>query len=131
MHGNISPIIVATHIPFQNATAGGVKLKGRCFIGGKVSFDGIYPNLIEIGKGCVITEGVHILSHFLNTKDKRFYAGRVVIGNHVFIGMNSLIVNAVDIGDNAIIAAGSIVNCDIPSGELWGGNPAKFIKKLT
>lgn len=110
---------------------GGVKLLGRCFIGGNVQFDGIYPNLIEIGEGCIITSGVHILSHFLNTKDHRFYAGRVVIGKNVFIGMNTLIVNAVNIGDGAVIGAGSIVNCDIPAGELWGGNPAKFIKKLS
>lgn len=130
MYGNISPIIVTTCHPFQNATMGGVKLIGRSFIGGNVSFDGIYPNLIEIGNRCVITEGVHILSHFLNIRDRKFYAGRVVIGNNVFIGMNSLIVNSVEIGDNAVIAAGSIVNCDIPSDELWGGNPAKLIKKL-
>ncbi len=44
--------------------------------------------------------------------------------------MNTLIVNAVNIGDGAIIGAGSIVNRDIPAGEIWGGNPARFIKKL-
>lgn len=44
--------------------------------------------------------------------------------------MNTLIVNAVTIGDNAVIGAGSIVNKDIPAGEIWGGNPARFIKKV-
>ncbi len=44
--------------------------------------------------------------------------------------MNTLIVNAVNIGDDAVIGAGSVINRDIPSGELWAGNPAKFIKKL-
>lgn len=109
---------------------GGVNVKGRCFIGSGVQFDGIYPNLIEIGEGCVITSGTIILSHFYNTKNRGFYAGRVVIGDNVFIGMNSLIVNSVNIGDGAVIAAGSIVNKDIPAGELWGGNPARFIKKI-
>lgn len=109
---------------------GGVKLLGKSFIGSNVFFDGIYPNLIEIEDGCIITEGVHILSHFLNTNDRQFYAGKVVIGKRVFIGMNTLIVNAVNIGDDAVIGAGSIVNCDIPTGELWNGNPARFIKKL-
>ncbi len=59
-----------------------------------------------------------------------FMRGKVVIGKNVFIGMNTLIVNAVNIGDGAIIGAGSIVNRDIPAGEIWGGNPARFIKKL-
>lgn len=44
--------------------------------------------------------------------------------------MNSLIVNTVTIGNHAVIAAGSVVTKDIPSGELWGGVPAKFIKKI-
>lgn len=110
---------------------GGVKINGKCFIGSNVQFDGMFPNLIEIGSGCVITTGTCILSHFYNTSDRRFYAGKVVIGKNVFIGMNTLIVNAVNIGDGAIIGAGSIVNRDIPAGEIWGGNPARFIKKLT
>lgn len=109
---------------------GGVNIKGRCFVGSGVQFDGIYPNLIEIGEGCVITTGTVILSHFYNTKDRGFYAGKVVIGKRVFIGMNTLIVNAVNIGDGAVIGAGSIVNRDIPAGEIWAGNPARFVRKV-
>lgn len=99
-------------------------------MGSGVQFDGIYPNLIEIGEGCVITTGTVILSHFYNTKDRGFYAGKVVIGKRVFIGMNTLIVNAVNIGDGAVIGAGSIVNRDIPAGEIWAGNPARFVRKV-
>ena len=109
---------------------GGVKIGKACFIGANVEFDGIYPNLIEIGDRCIITTGTHILSHFFNTTDRRFYAGKVIIGNNVFIGMNTLIVNAVSIGDNVVIATGSIVNKDIPANEIWGVNPARFIKRI-
>ncbi len=109
---------------------GGVNIKGRCFIGSNVQFDGIYPNLIDIEEGCIITSGVHILTHFFNTKDRKFYTGKVRIGRNVFIGINTVIVNAVNIGDGAVIGAASVVNRDIPSKELWGGNPAHFIKKL-
>ena len=115
---------------FKLLKMGGVKLKGYSFIGSHVKFDGIYPNLIEIGEGCVITSGTHILSHFFNTHDRRFYSGKVIIGKRVFIGLNTLIINSVSIGDNAIIGAGSVINKDIPANELWAGNPAKFIKKI-
>lgn len=108
----------------------GVKFSGRCFIGSNVRFDGIYPDLIEIGEGCVITSGTRILSHFYNTTDRRFYAGKVIIGKSVFIGLNSLIVNSVNIGDGAVIGAGSIVNKDIPANEIWAGNPVRFIKRI-
>lgn len=53
----------------------------------------------------------------------------VKIGNDVFIGARSIIGKGVTIGDRAIIATGSVVICNIPSDEIWGGNPATFIKK--
>ena len=55
----------------------------------------------------------------------------VFIGNHVFIGANCLICKGVTIGDKSLVAAGSVVTRHIPEGEIWGGNPAHFIKKAT
>lgn len=55
--------------------------------------------------------------------------GDVVIGNDVWIGYGSLILSGVAIGDGAVIAAGSVVTKNIGPYEIWGGNPAKFIKK--
>ena len=53
----------------------------------------------------------------------------IVIGNNVWIGMNSIILKGVTIGDGAIIAAGSIVNKDIPPRALAGGAPARVIRE--
>lgn len=106
---------------------GGVNIQDKCFIGPHCSIDTIRPDLISIGPGAVITQGTVILSHFL--KDDCMYFGEVNIGKRVFIGTNSIIANAVTIGDGALIGAGSIVTKDIPSAEVWAGNPARFIKK--
>jgi acetyltransferase-like isoleucine patch superfamily enzyme len=54
----------------------------------------------------------------------------VSIGNHVFIGAHSTILKGVSIGDNSIIGAGSVVTKNVPPNEIWGGNPAKFIKSI-
>lgn len=51
-----------------------------------------------------------------------------IIGNDVWIGMNSIIMRGVTIGDGAVIAAGSIVTKDVPPYAIVGGNPAKIIK---
>lgn len=53
----------------------------------------------------------------------------VRIGSHVWIGMNATIMKGVTIGDNSIIAAGALVTKSVPQNEIWGGVPAKFIKK--
>jgi acetyltransferase-like isoleucine patch superfamily enzyme len=48
----------------------------------------------------------------------------------VFIGARCIILKGVTIGEKSIVAAGSVVTKNIPEGEVWGGNPAKFIKKI-
>lgn len=52
----------------------------------------------------------------------------VIIGDHVFIGAHSTILKGVNIGSYSIIGSGSVVTKSIPPYEIWGGNPAKFIR---
>lgn len=61
--------------------------------------------------------------------EKKMKSKEVIIGNNVFLGMNCIILKGVTIGDGAVIAAGSVVTKSIPANEIWGGNPAQFIKK--
>ena len=106
---------------------GGVDVGKNIFLGEGVVIDTIRPDLLTIGDNTLITARCMILTHFY--KDGNFYYGDVKIGNGCFIGMNTIIANSVTIGDGAVIGAGSIVTKDIPAGEVWAGNPAKFIKK--
>lgn len=55
--------------------------------------------------------------------------GDVKIGNDVWIGLNSVILSGVTIDDGAVIAANSVITKNVGAYEIWGGNPAKFIKK--
>ncbi len=57
------------------------------------------------------------------------FKGDTVIGSDVWIGRESVIMPGVKIGDGAIIAAYSVVTKDIPPYSVFGGNPARFIKK--
>lgn len=55
------------------------------------------------------------------------------VGDEAFIGMGAILLDGVVIEKHAMVAAGALVrqNMRIPAGEVWGGNPAKFLRKLT
>jgi acetyltransferase-like isoleucine patch superfamily enzyme len=52
------------------------------------------------------------------------------IGRNVWVGANATICKGITIGDGAVIAAGAVVTKDVPAGTVYGGVPAKFIKKV-
>ncbi len=54
----------------------------------------------------------------------------VVIEDGVFLGAHCIILKGVTIGEGSIIGAGSVVTKAIPAGEIWAGNPARFIRKV-
>lgn len=54
----------------------------------------------------------------------------MTIKDNAFIGAHSIILKGVTIGEKSIIGAGSVVARDVPDGEIWAGNPAKFIKNI-
>ena len=58
-------------------------------------------------------------------------AGRITVGDNVWIGANCSILQGVNIGEGAIVAAGSVVTKDVPPYKIYGGVPAKEIKDRT
>lgn len=95
------------------------------------------PSLIEIGDNVDITANVTILCHDLAWNVfKQMYGEiigsnkKVIIGNNVFIGTNTVILRGVSIGNNCVIGAGSVVTKDVPDNTVVAGNPAKVIMSI-
>tara|TARA_Y100000031_G_C8124561_1_gene339851 strand:+ start:214 stop:855 length:642 start_codon:yes stop_codon:yes gene_type:complete len=85
---------------------------------------------IKIGNNVSISKGVIIRdsdNHTIDNNTKKT-TQPIVIGNHVWIGLGAKILKGVTIGDGAIVAAGAVVNKDIPAKALVGGVPAKILK---
>lgn len=61
-------------------------------------------------------------------KERKIYTKPVKIGNNVWIGENVSVLSGVEIGENAILGANSVVTKDIPKNCIVAGNPAKVIK---
>ncbi|GAB4847451.1 Gamma carbonic anhydrase 1, mitochondrial [Ancistrocladus abbreviatus] len=104
-------------------------------------------NSISIGSGTNIQDNslVHVAKTNLAGKVLPIIIGDNVTVGHAavlhgctvedeaFVGMGATLLDGVFVEKHAMVAAGALVRQDtrIPSGEVWGGNPAKFLRKLT
>ena len=96
------------------------------------------PYLLKIGSRCKITAGVTLLAHdysisvlrpvyhFITNDSTR----QTVIGDNCFLGINSVIMGGVKIGNNVIVATGAVVTKDVPDNSVVAGVPAKVICSL-
>lgn len=100
----------------------------------------IISDYVSIHSGCFVSEytqlkercwiGPHVKlinDKYPQTNNKNKAAP--IIGKRSIIGANSVIMPGIEIGDDCLIGAGSVVSKNVPDGEVWVGNPAKFLKK--
>ncbi len=115
----------------------GVNVGRNVSINQEVIFDNVYPELITLDDGCIISNGVQIVIHKRdysnykfgdNVNDLGYIIQPTRIGKGVTVGLGAIILGGVEIGDGSVIAAGSIVTKDIPPYAMAAGIPAKVIK---
>lgn len=88
---------------------------------------------IYIGKGTWIAQNVGIITENHNPEDlsEHLPSEDVHIGNNCWIGMNSVILPGVELGDNTVVGAGAVVTSSFKDGNcVIGGVPAKIIKNI-
>ncbi len=115
-----------------------------------------YGYNIEIGEnffcnfGCVILDAgkvkfgdnvflapnvnIYTVEHPIDPQERALYkefAKPITIGNNVWIGGNTTILPGVNIGDNTVIGAGSVVTKNIPQNVIAFGNPCKVFRKIS
>ena len=111
-----------------------VKIGHRVYIGKGCTLVG--DGGLTIGDGCMIAAGCrittknHVVQKGRSYSDLGYNFEPVFIGNNVWIGYNAVILPKVSIGEGAVIAAGAVVTKDVPSYEIWGGNPARRIQSV-
>lgn len=114
-------------------------INAHCFIENDV----IVGNNVTIKCGVYLWDGIRIANdvfvgpNVTFTNDRFPRSGqhpaeflKTVIEDGASIGAGSVILCGITIGRNAMIGAGSVVTKDVPEGELWYGNPARFIRKI-
>lgn len=92
---------------------------------------------VQLWDGIILEDEVFIGSNVTFTNDKyprskqypeQFW--RTIVKRGASIGAGTVVLCGLTIGEKAMIAAGSVVTKDVPAGELWMGNPAKFVRKI-
>lgn len=138
---NVNSHLISNPIDGQTKTIFVVGSDCRLTIGNKVGISNaaifatneiIIEDDVVIGAGCKIYDSdFHSI-----VADYRLYGNTnipsvpVKICRRSFIGGHTIILKGVTIGEGAVIAAGSVVTKDVPANEIWGGNPARFIKSI-
>lgn len=141
--GKILQCFAMTHLPIGGKLRckierlRGVKIGDHVFLAGGNVLDRVRPDLITIEDYVSLAGGVYILTHSNPTTPLREILGEsshktapVTLRRGVWIGVNSVIMPGVTIGENAIVAAGSVVTRDVPPYTVVGGCTAKEIKKI-
>ena len=104
-----------------------VKIGNNCTIKcGVQLWDGIeLEDNVMIGANCTFTNDM-----YPRAKNKDWKLLTTKIRKGASIGAGSTILPGLEIGENAMVGAGSVVTKNIPAGEIWVGNPAKFLRKI-
>ncbi|AIO41920.1 bacterial transferase hexapeptide family protein [Burkholderia cenocepacia] len=89
---------------------------------------------LDIGDDVMIGPNVSLITsgHPIEPSRRRdaVVARPIAIGNNVWIGAGATIIGGVTVGENAVIAAGSVVTKDVPPNTLVAGNPARVIRSI-
>ena len=91
---------------------------------------------VTIGDNCLFAPNVSIYTagHPIHPDARNSlyeYGIDVTLGNNCWLGGNVIVMPGVNIGDNCVIGAGSVVTKDIPAWSIAAGNPARVIRKIT
>lgn len=114
---------ICSHCFIENDVKIGNNVTVKC---GVQVWDGIeLEDNVMIGSNVTFTNDMYPRS-----KNKKWTLLRTKVCKGATIGAGCTILPGITIGENAFVAAGSVVTKDVPAGELWMGSPARFYKKV-
>lgn len=133
--GDESVIMNINFFNWHHTGPKGLRVGKKCFLGDQVLID-LYDEVtlqdeVTLGQRVMILTHTNVgyRSHPLQKKFPKTSA-KVMICVGSFIGAGSIILPGVTVGNNSFIAAGSVVNKDVPPNSLYAGVPAKLVRKI-
>ena len=126
---NIPDDRLATFVHPMAYVAPSVELGPGCVIMPNVSMS----PATKLGKGCMMMAGSmmghdNVVGDFCHIAAQAAVGSYLKIGKGVPIGLNATIHECLTIGDYATLGMGAVLKHDIGEGEIWAGNPARFLR---
>lgn len=123
---NIAPNCVLNPVRIMMYRLCGFKIGKGTFIGMKCYLDDLCVDKILIGDNVIISYGVYFACHGPNQGHNK-----IIIKDNAYIGMRANIIarNDIEIGENAVIGAQSLVNKSVPAGRTAIGVPCRILEK--
>ena len=92
---------------------------------------------VQLWDGITLEDDVFVGANVTFTNDRyprsrneKWEMEKTVVRRGASIGAGTVVLCGIEIGENSMIGAGSVVTKNVPAGELWVGNPARFVRKL-
>ncbi len=124
----IGEMLEARRMDYISVQDGVMKIGNNVFMNQNVSVTCMES--IEIKDRCIIANNVVIVDHDHDFVNGGFVSAPVKLENDVWIGANATVLKGVTIGEGAIVAAGSVVNKDVPAHTMVAGAPARVVKEI-
>lgn len=118
-------------VPFTADFGKNIKIGKNVFINSGCRFQD--QGGITIGDGSLIGHNVVLatINHDYDPKNRgKMFLKPIVLETNSWIGSNATILPGITIGENSVVAAGSVVTKDVPANTIVAGNPAKFMSSL-
>lgn len=103
----------------------------HCWIGEDVWIDNLAP--VHIGSNVCVSQAAYFCTgnHDWKTTNLKLFRRPIVLEDGSWVGARATVCPGVTIGAAAVLSAGAVVSGDIPPYEVWGGNPAAFLRRRT
>lgn len=115
--GNSCSIGSLAHIGRNVSMGDGCRIQGGAYI----------ADYCKLGKQVFIGPNATLLNDRFPPSGNKQLWQPVMVGDGAVIGGGSTVIAGCNVGENSVLAAGAVLTKHLPSGEVWAGNPAKYL----